>query len=613
MTRTPAILGAEYDAPAQLAANLYVDGAKRGLIHAALQRAEEAADAESAQLMLWELAMLNLLPMTRNETSPWQAGPWEQFAEIYRLTPETVAYALDRARETGDLRLKVRYLEFALRRSEQTGRSWIELQRELLGTYREYAEACRAAIANAPHGHGGIYIQDALTRIGQLLSVRGVVTPADAPLWAEWIVGLAEDSRSFSADDAGAHEQQRHRWVFDYLRILTSLPAEAINEALRVRALRLLADAAVYYEKFPLLHYFDQAIAEIEYELQKSWGEPHAHERMIRRQFEATMRCAGFHRSHGNDLVAAEFFGQARALAAKYRPYFTDAEVTRLGRAEQEALIAGEDEFTRLTFSIEVPGALMDYVCATSEETVQAIVAEAATAVPSRARLHKDVLEANQQAPLQAIIGRTMVAPGKVVGRTGGEAGNVAVEIQSRAMLQTQLLADGIATAVQKAAGQIGLTPEHLVAPLASLALDEGSLQLIRHGLARLIAGDPTSATHILIPRVEDALRQHLKTVGFSTTDFIADIGDGTSRTDDATLGSLLYKKLPDGRTVRDYLGEDLWEHVNAVLNRQTGPNLRNEFAHGLARPAHCTPANAAIALMLLYQLAGVASRSWLA
>ncbi len=204
-----------------------------------------------------------------------------------------------------------------------------------------------------------------------------------------------------------------------------------------------------------------------------------------------------------------------------------------------------------------------------------------------------------------------MVAPGKVVGRTRGEAGNVEVEIQSRAMLQTHLLGDGIATAVQRAAAQISLTPEHLIAPLAPLALDEGSLELIRHGLARLIAGDLVSATHVLIPRVEDALRQHLKTVGFNTTDFVPDVGDGTSRTDDATLGALLYKRLPDGRTVRDYLGEDLWEHLNSVLNRQTGPNLRNEFAHGLARPAHCTSAVAGIALMLLYQLAGAASRRW--
>jgi hypothetical protein len=60
---------------------------------------------------------------------------------------------------------------------------------------------------------------------------------------------------------------------------------------------------------------------------------------------------------------------------------------------------------------------------------------------------------------------------------------------------------------------------------------------------------------------------------------------------------------------VQDYLGGDLWDHFDSVLNSQTGLNLRNEFAHGLARPSHCTAAVAGIALVLLYVLSNVAAR----
>jgi len=213
------------------------------------------------------------------------------------------------------------------------------------------------------------------------------------------------------------------------------------------------------------------------------------------------------------------------------------------------------------------------------------------------------VLKANEQAPLHALIGRTVVGPGKVVGVTGGPEGNLEFDIESRAMLQTQVMGSAVAEAVQKAVSQIGLMPDHLIAPLASLGLDEGSMELLRRGCERLIAGDFVSATHILVPRIEDALRQYLNAIGVDTTDYVR-LGD-TSRTDDATLGSLLHKKLPDGRPVREYLGGDLWDHIDSVLNRQTGLNLRNEFAHGLARPAQCTPMVAVIALLLLYQLAG--------
>ena len=155
----------------------------------------------------------------------------------------------------------------------------------------------------------------------------------------------------------------------------------------------------------------------------------------------------------------------------------------------------------------------------------------------------------------------------------------------------------------------LSVTPQHLLAPLAPLSLDEGSLDLIQRGFERLLAGDFISATHILVPRIEDTLRQHLQATGVDTTDYVP-FGDGTSRTDDATLGSLLHKKLPDGRSVRDYLGSDLWAHLDSVLNSQTGLNLRNDFAHGLARPGHCTPQVAGIAMSMLYLLASVATRS---
>ncbi len=67
--------------------------------------------------------------------------------------------------------------------------------------------------------------------------------------------------------------------------------------------------------------------------------------------------------------------------------------------------------------------------------------------------------------------------------------------------------------------------------------------------------------------------------------------------------------KLPDGTPVRAYLGEDIWNYLDGVLNSQTGLNLRHNFAHGLARPHHATPEIVGIALSVLYILAGVAER----
>lgn len=609
MTRIREILGPKYDAPERLATELH--SPKRAMVLAALERAETAGDEDTARLMLWELAFLDLVPVPADGVSQWRGGTYEQYAEFYRLTPDVVAYGRERAGETEDLTLKARYLELVLLRTEPRGRAWIDLQREVVETYRGYVEGRRAGAGDDRQEHVGLYIDRALNRIGQLLSRRGVVTPDDAPVWAEWLVGLAEDSRAFPVSDPALAAQQRHRWVADYLQHLTSLRPEAATPDLRTRALALLADASAYYQATPLNDHFEHVVAEIEAELRKYWGEAGTHKRMIRRQFDALLRRADLHKSTGNGLLTAEFYRQARTLVEQHRQYFTDADVAQLQRAEQEAIdhAVERGEFTSIGYSIEIPKELMDYVRETPGATVQAIVNEATQGVPDRARIREEVRRAIGETPVLSLFGRTVIAPGKVVGQTRDEAGNEELEIESRAMMQTQLLGIAVTHSAQKGAAQVGLTVEHLVAPLASLGLDLGSLELIQHGCERLIGGDFVSTLHVLVPRIEDALRHHLKAVGFDTTDFRADVGDGTSRTDDATLGSLMRKIRLDGLSAREYLGADLWDHLDSVLNSQTGLNLRNEFAHGLARPAHCTPIIAGIVLSLLYQLAGVAGR----
>jgi len=388
VTRTPTILGPAYDAPAHLPADLRINGEKRALALAELNRAEAAGDAEAARLMRWELGVIDLVPIGAEKVSPYRGATYEQYAEFYYLTAETVSYARERAHETKDILLKLQYLEFVLLRSEPKGRAWIDLQREILAADREYVDGCLAGLGNDRHGFAGIYIERALLRVGQLLSRPGLVPPGDLPGWAEWIVRLAEDSRGFPVDRADMVAQQRHRWVADFLRHLTVLPPDATPLPVRTRALTLLADAAAYYQATPLNDTFEHLVAEVEAELRKHWGETGTHERMIRKQFEATLRRAKFHESTGNGLVTATFYRQARAIVEQQRQYFTNDDVARLQRLEQEALDRGIQggEFKGLSFSIEIPKELMDYVRGTPEATVETIVGEAVRSVPNRER-----------------------------------------------------------------------------------------------------------------------------------------------------------------------------------------------------------------------------------
>jgi hypothetical protein len=423
---------------------------------------------------------------------------------------------------------------------------------------------------------------------------------------------MAEDSRLFPVRSDEDPEFFLHRWPAFYLRHLVALPPDASAPSKRARVLQLLAEASTYYQSHPLNDHFEGKVAEIEAGLRKHWGESGTHAVMIRRQFDALLRRAEFHQSTTSPLLAAHFFREARRLAEQQRQYFQSEDLAKLQLAEQsaiESIIAG-GELKTIAIPLEIPMDVMDHTRASPEETVTALVDLAIQSIPNRSELETRVKQGNAEAPLQALFGRTLLGPGKVVGETSTPEQNLVLDVEAEATRIASIVGAAVSITARRAANAVALSPEHLVAPLESLALDADTISMVQHGCERLLAGDFVSATHILVPHVEDALRQHLKHLGVDTTEFRKDAGDGSSRTDDATLGSLMRKSLPDGRTVLDYLSSDVWHHLNSTLNSQTGLNLRNEFAHGLARSRHCTPEIAGLALSLFYIIAEYSRRN---
>jgi hypothetical protein len=611
MTLTPGLLGPPYDAPAKLPASLYYYEAKRSIVLGALQRFEAAADPVSVRLAYWELGLHDLIITPADGNSPYGGAPYEAYAAHYRLTADTVAYAEERAKETGDIVLELHYLEFVFLRSEQRGKEWIRRQQQLLTVYRRYIDRCRTDAANDPEAFAGVFIDRALTRVSTLLSRQGVLKPNEQKEWTEWLVNLADSSRSFPVRDPIEREFMRHRWVAPYLAHLAVIPADAVSEALRLRTLTLVADALAFYQTRHIADDFVRKTAEIDAILRKHWGQQGTHERKVRTHFDALVLRADLHASRGEGILAAHFYREALRLAETERQYYTADQVSKLRVSEQSALkkaITG-GEFNAIAMPIEIPKDLMDYTRDTAGATMTALLERVTASVPDRASLTTRVLEANAEAPLQALVGRTVITTSKVVGESGTTAGNVALDVEQRAILDARLLGAAVATTIIGAAATVGLTPDDLIVPIMPLALDQDTITILHRGCERLIAEDFVSATHILVPHIEDSLRQHLRSLGVDTTDFRRDVGDGTSRTDDATLATFMRRPLPDGRTVKEYLGSDLWDHIDSVLDSQTGFNLRNDFAHGLARLGQCSADMAGLALSLLYQLSAAAAR----
>lgn len=137
---------------------------------------------------------------------------------------------------------------------------------------------------------------------------------------------------------------------------------------------------------------------------------------------------------------------------------------------------------------------------------------------------------------------------------------------------------DGMATAVIEPA-RSEILAEHPstmrdFAPIvvSSRFVPSGRESLYARGLRAGLEGDFMEATHILIPQVENSIREIFAGAGVLTTKHLQ---DGTQR--QMHLNDLLGDPRAD-----EILGEDLSFTLRGLLIRASGSNLRNRLAHGL-------------------------------
>ena len=515
---------------------------------------------------------------------------FEVYAEHYGLTDEALAYAHERVAETENLLLRAHHLEYALARGPQTGQEWFRTQRHLADTYRQLIDSLISQISGEP-GVEGVYVSRWTTRLASLVSARGILRDDEQTEWAHWITGVATKLRTidWKRDDGISME---HRWPYEILEHLVAIPAESIDEDDRAEALDLLQGAFDHYSSEPLADTFVSRVAEVDAAVRKHFGETDTHVRMVRRRFEALMRTATFHREHGSGLIAQNFFREARKLMESQRQYFDAAEVDELQRLEREALEAAEEggEF-KVVSSGDVTINLdqFDRRQDTAADTVTLLMALRHAAIPDYDELQAEAAKIMREHPIQFLFGAATVHRGKVVSEARTEEQHHDRVIQQQTALRAQFVGLEIVVTLIRAAKDGLVTADDVVQELGLLQLDEEELEILKRGIERFLAEDYISAGHILSSQFENAFRRKLTEVGIEPTRFRT-LPDGTTRTDEAALGDLMHSATPDGRTVRELIGEDAWQFIDRTMVAVDGWNLRNKFAHGLAGSRECVP-----------------------
>jgi len=125
------------------------------------------------------------------------------------------------------------------------------------------------------------------------------------------------------------------------------------------------------------------------------------------------------------------------------------------------------------------------------------------------------------------------------------------------------------------------------------LLISEARRPLFEEGFAAYANGDFVKAIHVLIPQVENSLRELLKMLDLPTTK-----NDDEGGFEVKNMNHVLHDE-----TVRATLDQRLWMFLKVLYTDKRGINLRNIVMHGIAKPKDFNQANAALVLQSIMLL----------
>ena len=380
-----------------------------------------------------------------------------------------------------------------------------------------------------------------------------------------------------------------------------------LGEALNTRAERLSHEGKYFWARnhLALARGFFQALRDGEREADMLYA--------ISRTFvgEAEQRTSGKHRSYS---VAVEFYGEAIQAVRKIQRAVRVAralndELESLYARLKEAQTRSLDEF----FTIRTEATDLSDICeAAAASVANRDFAAGLYRVAACSRLVSfDEAESQAKALMREsatnrLFGTSRVAfDGRVIDRSPAPGDVDDDSEQTRAAIRARMIRDHqhhmqftASTAIAPALQQFVL--DHLVTidDIGSIVAQSGVVQstrayLVSRGIKAGFDGEFAVALHLLVPQLEHMVRNLLQRKGAKTTTLSP---DGIQM--EIGLSSLV--ELPAMNAV---FGRDLTFEIQAAFCEQSGPNMRNDVAHGLLDDGAAQSAESLYAWWLVFRM----------
>ena len=208
------------------------------------------------------------------------------------------------------------------------------------------------------------------------------------------------------------------------------------------------------------------------------------------------------------------------------------------------------------------------------------------------------------KSPLSSIVGSTMVdEDGKVVAKSPGMFGDESdSEVALRHLvarnegLRRQTAVRGLiepARHVFQAEHPLGEHHLHVIVAMTPF-VPADRVDLVTMALARFFGGDFFSSLHVLVPQLENSLRQILKHAGIDPSAIQSDMTQ-----EDRTLSVMLKNERGP---LEGILGPAIVLEIEDLFVFRAGPVLRHRVAHGLVSADECYETDSIYACWFMYR-----------
>lgn len=203
----------------------------------------------------------------------------------------------------------------------------------------------------------------------------------------------------------------------------------------------------------------------------------------------------------------------------------------------------------------------------------------------TRKRLEQHLEEMKEVAPIQALVGKSVVGNSGTVAdirdADGDVDGNLVYELALRLEFNLHWFERGIDLLKSRGLGVQSVVDYLFRSPF----FDPERKVLVEMGLREIFEERFPQAIHLLVPQIEHSIIRSLKLKNGPTTRMQ---NGGRSRTAQRGLAEALYDPL-----MLDIFGDDVKLHLIATLAHPKGLNIRNLVAHGMCGESYFNNRNA--------------------